>query len=121
MKNSPSESHAKIILHIASSGDWEQAQQRGSYEAASLHTEGFIHCSRPAQVLEVVHRIFRGRSDLLLLLIDPAHLTSELRHEKAENGQVYPHIYGPIPVKQVTQVIPWPCGADGEFKLPVIT
>lgn len=121
MKNLPSESPAEIILHIASADDWNLARQRGAYEAASLHTEGFIHCSRPAQVLEVAHRIFRGRTDLLLLVIDPAHLTSELRYEKAENGQVYPHIYGAIPVSQVEQVVSWPCDAEGNFKLPAIT
>lgn len=118
MKNSPSEYQSKIILHIASAGDWKLAQQRGSYEAASLHTEGFIHCSTPDQVLEVAHRLFRGRTDLLLLEIDPARLDCELRFETAENGKSYPHIYGVIPTAAVKRTIEWPCGADGEFKLP---
>jgi uncharacterized protein (DUF952 family) len=118
MKTSPSESHSQIILHIATAGQWEQAHRTGSYEADSLRTEGFIHCSTPDQVVEVAHRLFRDRTDLLLLVINPARLDCDLRFEIAENGKTYPHIYGVIQAKAVIRVIEWSCAADGSFELP---
>ena len=59
-----------MILHICSAAEW-QASHDDHYRCASLDHEGFIHCSRPEQVVEVAGRLFQGRRDLVLLVIDP--------------------------------------------------
>ncbi len=106
------------ILHITTWADWEQAQAAGSYEGDTLATEGFIHCSTPEQVVEVADRDFRGRKDLVLLCIAPIRVQPEIRYELAENGQNYPHIYGPLNVDAVMSVASMPPGEDGRFTLP---
>jgi uncharacterized protein (DUF952 family) len=111
----PANEPGEAILHVASVQGWQEARRRGRYEAESLQSEGFIHCSRPHQVVEVLNRLFRGRGDLLLLAIDPARLTPELRFERAENGQEYPHIYGPIDLAAVTAARAILPGQDGRF------
>ncbi|MCA9886638.1 MAG: DUF952 domain-containing protein, partial [Anaerolineae bacterium] len=63
-----------MILHIAAVSDWEEAQVVGEYRLDTLETEGFIHCSTPQQVLGPANEFYRGRSDLVLLVIDPAQL-----------------------------------------------
>ena len=105
------------IYHIARRDQWEAAAANGTYEADTLATEGFIHCSERHQVLAVANRIFRGQTDLVLLRLDPARLTSELRYEPG-GGDVYPHIYGPLNASAVVQVISFPAEADGTFQLP---
>ena len=50
-----------MILHIAKREEWEEAVRRGSYAPASLHGEGFIDCSTPAQVIDPANRFYRGR------------------------------------------------------------
>ncbi|WP_299414726.1 DUF952 domain-containing protein [Acaryochloris sp. IP29b_bin.148] len=105
-----------MIFHIAQARDWTTAQTIGEYQAASLITEGFIHCSDPHQVLEVAHRLFCDRKDLVLLEIDPQRLDAEVRYENCEGGEEqYPHVYGSIPLTAVTTVFPFQPNAEGKF------
>ncbi len=109
------------IVHIYSTEDWKSAQIAGEYRAESLKTEGFIHCSRPEQVVEVANRYYAGRFDLLLLWIDPTKLTAELRWEPSE-GDVYPHLYGHLNLDAILTSTEFPPDTDGVFRsLPDIT
>lgn len=67
------------LVHLCSKEDWQAAQAAGEYRAASLEKEGFIHCSRPEQILGVANRFYRGMPGLLLWL-DPSRLRAELRN-----------------------------------------
>ena len=110
-----------MILHIAEEADWATAQDRGRYEAQSLATQGFIHCSNPDQLVRVADGIFRGRTDLVLLTIDPAKLTAEVRYENLEGGTVlFPHVYGAIELEAVTRAQPFAAGSEGRFTLPPV-
>ena len=110
---------SSLILHIAQRADWLRAEGRGAYRCASLQDEGFIHCSCAAQVLIPANERFRGREDLLLLVIDASALCSELRYEDCyDSGMAFPHVYGPIELEAVAEVLPFSPGADGLFQLP---
>jgi uncharacterized protein (DUF952 family) len=94
-----------LIFHITSEQAWADAKTRGSYTADSLASEGFIHCSGAHQVAWVANQRFRGRSDLVLLHIDPARLEAPVRYENLEGGrELFPHVYGPVPVSAVVDV-----------------
>ena len=95
-----------MILHICSAAEW-QASPDDHYRCASLDHEDFIHCSMPEQVVEVAGRLFRGRRDLVLLVIDPELVTAEIHCEDGGNGNFYPHIYGPLSGMCPTD---WRCG-----------
>jgi uncharacterized protein (DUF952 family) len=87
----------ECIYHITTSQEWNKALQTGSYEAASLKEEGFIHCSQQEQLAGVLERYFTGKADLVRLAIDPAKLKSRLIYEWSPSlEQTFPHIYGPI-------------------------
>jgi uncharacterized protein (DUF952 family) len=108
---------ASVIFHIARRDEWESARPSGTYKADTLSSEGFIHCSERHQVVGVANRLYRNRSDLLLLCVDPTRLTSELRYEPG-GGDTFPHIYGPLNVSAVTRVVDFPPRSDGSFDLP---
>lgn len=111
----------RVILHIASLGDWQQAQAQGRYLCASLDTEGFIHCSTRGQVLRVANLRFQERQDLLLLCIDPEKVTPDIKHEtpaEENTDEVFPHIYGPLNLDAVTKVLPFQPTPQGIFELP---
>jgi uncharacterized protein (DUF952 family) len=99
-----------MIFHIARRQDWEAAQVTGSYAQSTLDRtlaeEGFIHASHRDQVDDVLARYYEGIDDLVLLAISPEGLTAEVRDEPATPGsdEVFPHIYGPIPVAAVVEV-----------------
>jgi len=109
----------KLIYHITTRQEWEQAQKEGSYSAPSLAAEGFIHCSTREQATGVGERYYRGRSDLVLLNIKSALLKVELRYEDShQNGVLFPHIYGPLTLDAVAAVTPFPARPDGLFEWP---
>jgi uncharacterized protein (DUF952 family) len=108
------------ILHITTRKAWSAAQARGAYAADSLAGDGFIHCSRASQVLRVADLVFNGQQGLVLLVVDPARLTSELRWEPGVDlaSELFPHVYGPINLECVVNVIDFEPGPDGSFLLP---
>jgi uncharacterized protein (DUF952 family) len=103
------------ILHIADRAYWESVRATGApYEMSTrdrtLAQEGFIHCSRNLdQATKVLRRFYAdvAPTDLVLLVIDPSRLTAPLRHEPAD-GDVFPHLYGPLPLSAVIDVQPVP-------------
>jgi uncharacterized protein (DUF952 family) len=105
-----------MIFHITSRTAWESALGAGIYEADSLSTEGFIHCSTADQYIRVANQRFQGRTDLVLLHIDPTRLRSQVRYENLEGGEsLFPHVYGAIPIGAVLNVVPLRPAADGTF------
>ncbi|WP_374689003.1 DUF952 domain-containing protein [Promineifilum sp.] len=109
-----------MILHIAYRHDWEAALLTGDYRANTLTSEGFIHCSTPEQVLGPANALYAGQTDLVLLVIDPPRLTADLVYEDCyEAGQAFPHIYGPLNLEAVEEVIPFAAGVSGIFTLPL--
>ncbi|MDB5035352.1 MAG: hypothetical protein JWQ98_2593 [Chlorobi bacterium] len=92
-----------MIYHITLIPDWEAARGGDEYTAASLGTEGFIHCSEREQVERSLNRFYHDRPIVLLLGIDPALLANELKYEAA-HGEIFPHIYGPLNINAVRTV-----------------
>lgn len=89
-----------VIVHVTSREAWEASRGLGFYEPDGLETERFIHCCTPEQLEGVLERWFQGdRAGLVVLMIDPRRLTSELRWEDG-----LPHVYGPLDVDAVTSV-----------------
>ncbi len=102
------------IFHIVSVEAWPAAQAAGEYRGDTLATEGFIHCSRAEQVAAVANAFYAGRAHLALLRIDRALVTSEVRDELSD-GDVFPHIYGPLNLDAIVEVMPFVLGTDGRF------
>ncbi|MEH1835546.1 MAG: DUF952 domain-containing protein [Nostoc sp.] len=108
----------KTILHIIKRQQWKEAKIIGRYRADSLDSEGFIHCSKPTQILKVAKRFFDNQKELVLLFIDSDQVQAEIRYEPAEIGELFPHIYGELNIDAVYQVIDFEAGEDGLFELP---
>ncbi|MFL6062041.1 MAG: DUF952 domain-containing protein [Marmoricola sp.] len=98
------------VFHLALASDWAAAREHGDYRISTLgrtlEQEGFIHASREDQWRETRRRFYADvPEELVLLEIDPALLTSELRVEEvAEAGDSFPHIYGPLNLDAVVAV-----------------
>jgi uncharacterized protein (DUF952 family) len=113
------------LYHITPGAEWAAAQAPGEYRLSTrgktLAEEGFIHCSHAHQVARVADAIFRGTRGLVLLVIDPAAVRAEIREEAlGDGGERFPHIYGPLNVDAVVDVLPLEPSADGSFELPAV-
>ncbi len=97
---------AEQIYHLTTLQQWEDAQDKGFYEAKSLAKEGYIHCSTEQQVNGVLKRHFKEHENLVKLTIDPMRLTQHLQYDKLDGtNEEYPHIYGPLNLEAVTQIV----------------
>lgn len=85
-----------LIYHVVSPETWERFKDKEFYEAESLQTEGFIHCSFADQVEAVLRRYYKGAEKVLILTVDSEKLKSKLVAESSTNSEIYPHIYGEI-------------------------
>jgi uncharacterized protein (DUF952 family) len=96
-----------LIFHITSRHEAEEATLSGTYVPRDFEREGFVHCSYRHQLAAVADRLFRGRTDLVVLQIDPSRLTTPVIHENLEGGtELFPHVYGPIPMAAIVEIHP---------------
>lgn len=110
---------AKNILHITTRQAWQEARENGFYLTPGLSTEGFIHCSFPYQLERVANKYYAGQRDLIILVIDPDCLASDLILEEAVDVEdEFPHIYGQLNLDAVIRVVNLEAGVDGCFTLP---
>jgi len=110
-----------MIYHITPLADWQRALQDGQYTAASLNSEGFIHASTRDQVVGTANLFYNGQAGLVLLGIDPAKLAAELRYDTVTTHggeQQFPHIYGPLNLDAVFEVMTFEPLPDGSFRFP---
>jgi uncharacterized protein (DUF952 family) len=109
-----------IIYHVALASDWAHAKAVGSYRISTrgrtLDDEGFIHASYADQVAGVARTFYRGVEEpLVVLSIDTAQLASEVIAENTGGGiELFPHVYGPVPVTAVVATEPLEIDLDGE-------
>ena len=117
-----------MILHLLSRKSWIEAQEVGQLIAPSVAIEGFAHCSTEHQMVDVANKYYRGTRDMVLLNIDPDKLTSPLKFEPPAHldgspalphEPLFPHIYGPINLDAVSEVIDFPCNEEGYFTSPL--
>ena len=80
-------------------GEWEAARARGAYEGSAVdRADGYIHMSTGAQLAETARRHYAGRDGLLLVEVALEPLGESLRWEPSRGGDLFPHIYGPLPL-----------------------
>jgi uncharacterized protein (DUF952 family) len=110
---------ASVLVHLCSNDEWRSAQAAGEHRPDSLNANGFVHLSTPEQVHLPATRLYAGRTDLVLLRIDPARLTAPVRWEPGvptdPDAMVFPHLYGALPVNAVINVTPYPPDEHGRF------
>lgn len=94
---------ADSIFHITTREQWNHALLAGGYQADSLVTEGFIHCSTAAQLESSGRLHFAGQTGLVAIEIDPERLRWELRWEESHDEE-FPHLYGPLDLDAVISV-----------------
>jgi len=101
------------IHHLALADDWAAAFATGEYRMSTrgltIDDVGFIHCSTRDQVESTANLFYADLDQLVLLTIDPAKVGSPIRFEPptTDSTELFPHIYGPLPVAAVTDATFW--------------
>jgi uncharacterized protein (DUF952 family) len=118
-----------VILHLCTREELAAARAQGARRPPSLGEVGFVHCSDPGTVHLPASRLYAGRTDVVVLVVDPARLAAHgvpVRWEPGVGGHGgedprgpwFPHAYGPLLLDAVVAVhdlVPEP---DGTFRPP---
>ena len=108
-----------LIYKICPQALWREAERTGIFHGAAIdHADGFIHLSTATQVRETAAKHFAGEPDLLLVAVEEARLGEALRYEPSRGGDLFPHLYAPLPLAAVRWVKPLPLGPDGTHLVP---
>ena len=110
----------EFIFKIIDKDDWQKAKQKGTYGGSQKDIEdGYIHFSEEDQVEETLRRHYQKKDNLLLLKVNAFKL-DHLLWEQASNGDMYPHLYSPLDIKNVEDEFELPLNEDGTHELPEI-
>jgi uncharacterized protein (DUF952 family) len=109
------------IYHMCRLTEWQAAVADGVYAGSSQdRADGFIHFSAGEQVKESARRHRAGQSDLVLLVVDGDQLGDALRWEEARGGEMFPHLYGSLPINAVMEVHALPLDTHGDHRFPLL-
>ena len=108
-----------LVYKIVSAAQWRVAEECGSFTGSDVDArDGFIHLSTAPQVRQTAQRHFAGQHDLLLVAVDAARLGDALKYEPSRGGDLFPHLYGELPLAAVSWVRPLPLDPDGSHVFP---
>ena len=107
------------IYKILSRTAWAEAEAAGVFLGAAIDLkDGYIHFSTASQVRTTAKLHFAGQKDLLLIAVDPAKLSADLKYEASRGGALFPHLYGPLPLAAAAKVSEMPLDVDGAHMVP---
>ena len=101
----------RLLVHLVEPTAWRAALAEGALRPPSLDDAGLVHLSTPEQVHLPATRLFPGRRDLVLLVVDADRLADPVRWEPGvpedPPSMRFPHLYGPLPTTAVVAVVPY--------------
>jgi uncharacterized protein (DUF952 family) len=102
------------IYKLLSAEAWATARAAGRFEGSTVDlADGFIHFSSADQAQETAARWFAGQEGLLLLTVEIADPDPALKWETSRGGALFPHLYRPLALHEVTAERPLALGPDG--------
>lgn len=108
-----------IIYKIVPADLWREAELAGVFGGAAIDlTDGYIHLSTGIQSRRTAELYFRGQDGLLLVAVDGGKLGDALKYEASRDGDLFPHLYGPLPLSAVVWKKPLVLRADGLHDFP---
>lgn len=107
------------VYKILPRAAWEAACRAGAYTGSDDdRRDGYIHFSARHQLAATAAKYFRGQPDLVVVVLDAAALGAALKWEPSRGGDLFPHLYAPLPVAAARAVVALPLGGDGTPLVP---
>ena len=94
-----------------------QVRPRPHLLTLNRNPAGEARCQPATLAAAVVPR----QAILVLVAVAVAALGPALKWEPSRGGDLFPHLYGPLPASAATSVVPLPLGADGGHIFPPLT
>lgn len=92
-----------MIYKIFRPLEWAFLQAKGSTQGAAVDlSDGYVHFSTAAQLPETLARHFADDEGLVLLACDAVQMGDDLQWEPSRGGDLFPHLFRPLTLRDVT-------------------
>jgi uncharacterized protein (DUF952 family) len=91
---------AGTAFKVLTADQWMDFEREGLFHRA----DGYIHMSTAEQLAETLAKHFAGQQGLVIAEVDLAQLGKAVRWEESRGGQLFPHLYGTLPMTAVVRV-----------------
>lgn len=103
-----------MIYKIFRADEWAAFEAAGETLGAPIDlADGYVHISTGTQVAETVAKYFGGVGGLQILALDPDTLGEALKWEPSRGGDLFPHLYRILRMKDIMWVKPLPIDEGG--------
>jgi uncharacterized protein (DUF952 family) len=109
------------IYKVCDASQWRQAERDGEFRGSAADlADGYIHFSTATQVAGTAGKHFAGMSGLVLVAVEAGELGAALKWERSRGGDLFPHLYGTLPLTAVRWVKPIRLDENGQHMLPAL-
>ncbi len=107
------------VYKVASREVYEASQEEGTFVGQPIDLEdGFVHFSTAAQLGDTIRLYFAGLERQVLFAVPVARFGEAMKWEVSRGGDLFPHLYGELPMSSVTRMADLDVPADGIVTLP---
>jgi uncharacterized protein (DUF952 family) len=107
-----------FIYKIASHEAYRVFAKTGVFPGMPIDiTDGYVHFSTAAQLAETLRLHFAGQG-VVVFAVRAHDLGAGLRWEPSRGGQLFPHLYGELPISAVGEHATVSVDPDGSVALP---
>jgi uncharacterized protein (DUF952 family) len=105
-----------VVYRIVSGADWGRFREARVFHGTDHDLrDGFIHFSAGHQLAGTAAKHYAGQGDLMLLHVDCEQLPADqLKWEPSRGGDLFPHLYGVLPLEAVVLAEPFVGSASSE-------
>ena len=109
----------QIVYKVMSAAELKQMERDGVFRGSPADiADGYIHLSCGRHLAATLDKHFSGVDGLVLAAVDLSRLGDAVRWEAARGGELFPHIYGVLPIEAVISAASLERTADGAIRLP---
>lgn len=109
-----------FVYKVATRAIYRVFSKSGAFPGMPIDiNDGYVHLSTAEQLAETLRLHFAGRDDLVVFSVRTSDLGTALRWEPSRGGQLFPHLYGELPISTVGRYATISVAADGSVTLPV--
>ena len=108
-----------FIYKICKENDWKNAEKIGKFNGTEKDlNDGYIHFSKKDQIETTLKKYFFDQDNLLLIKIKVLNLKN-LKWEKSQSDELYPHLYSVLTLDNVENTFKIILNSDGTHKIPL--
>ena len=108
-----------FIYKICKEDDWNNAEKIGKFEGTKKDlNDGYIHFSKKNQINSTLKKYFFNQDQLILIKVEVSNLKN-LRWERSQTEELYPHLYSTLNLENVKSTFKIALEDGGSHKLPL--